>query len=166
MLHICPHCKNALPPDALFCGACGKPVENNNPPKEENTASFVFPSVPAFFEEAATPPASTANTNNAPFTAKPTLHGYSMQPFTPSENTTPPTIPPVSATEEPLTALQYFLMMIIGAIPVFGWFYLLLLAINAKTENKRHFAAGMLLFIPVFCLSVFLFTKAFLQGFF
>lgn len=174
MANICPHCKSTLPPNALFCGACGKQVTPVSSPEETATTSFAFPSVPPFpsVQNNIAPPAGA----HTPYTAESILNDPPMHSYMPNENE-PPTNAPISsapsyrssstsAEDDSITTAQYFLMMMVGAIPVFGWFYLLLLALNAKAENKRHFAAGMLLFIPVFCLSVFLFVKAFLQGFF
>lgn len=187
MLYTCPHCKNPLPADAVFCGACGKRVTNISTATENvttTTSASSFPPVPSLssLQEDYPPHTTSYGMNTASYTAEPTPAALPKQLYTPAGGTVQPEAPtytpythfaaevqasPSAQTEEEtLTATQYFLMMMAGAIPVLGWLYLLLVAINAKAEARRHFAAGMLLFIPVFCLSAILFAKAFLQGLF
>lgn len=37
---ICPHCKNEIPDDSLFCVDCGEKIYNNDSVKEHNEDSF------------------------------------------------------------------------------------------------------------------------------
>lgn len=143
-MRICNHCGAALDRPMLRCPSCGADVRytlNGQPfeepaapsperpagPEDSSAASAEPPREPAGPEEpgasAAEPPREPAGPRYARQAAAP-----------PAEN------------DAGLTTLQYFLLLILSAIPVIGLIAMLVLALTAQRTACRRFATAMLIF--------------------
>ena len=130
-MRICNHCGAALDRPLAHCPSCGADVlyTLNGQPFEEPAA----PAPPAAPEsprtDAAVPPREPA----AP--EEPAGPRYARQAAAPPAD-----------SEAGLTMLQYFLLLLLSAIPVIGLIAMLVLALTARRTALRRFATAMLIF--------------------
>jgi len=172
----CPNCKAQVPVNALFCGNCGTALVVQNSEVETIIEEILaygqplpLPEEPQIPEEPEIIPFSPASYDDKNWGNLEPIHDETDELTPIAEIVNPSYTKDVIAEpelEKPLTATQYFFMLLVGFIPVIGLCYLAALSVSKGKSQVRSFARGALFFFPVAIALAFVFYSAFLRGFF
>ncbi|MEL7609576.1 MAG: zinc ribbon domain-containing protein [Bacillota bacterium] len=131
----CTNCGNSLQEGTVFCPNCGNRVDAQQPaqPAQQQSYSYGAPNGGATY--------GAPNSGSAPVYGSPV---YSA---------------PVQDLNAPMSLGQYMLTMLIGAIPIVGFIFLLIWAFSSDTNvNKKNYCRAVLIYMAIGIVASILFA--------